>query len=176
MFRKEKYDGLIQERGNRVANEMKQLLDGRSDPLKRTKSDILQLTVINGVLTDNKELDSDFKKINCTSEIDIFLKNACFDNITDNQKLRSQKNRTYAEAVSGTKNTCGKPVKDVQKIGKSTLGMTDHKVVRNESIYVESIYVRLAKASSLAEDLPSPPKVCTDTSIVQNSSSSANSV
>ena len=72
MFRKEKYDGVIQERGNRVANEMKQLLDGRSDPLKRTKSDILQLTVINGVLTDNKELDSDFKKINCTSEIDIF--------------------------------------------------------------------------------------------------------
>ena len=51
---------------------MKQLLDGRSDPLKRTKSDILQLTVTNGVLTDNKELDSDFKKINYTSEIDIF--------------------------------------------------------------------------------------------------------
>ena len=72
MFRKEKYDGVIQERGNRVANEMKQLLDGRSDPLKRTKSDILQLTVTNSVLTDNKELDSDFKKINCTSEIDIF--------------------------------------------------------------------------------------------------------
>ena len=78
--------------------------------------------------------------------------------------------------MSGTKNTCGKPVKDVQKIGKSTLGMTDHKVVRNESIYVDSIYARFAEASSLAEDLPSPPKVCTDTSIVQNSSSSANSV
>ena len=40
----------------------------------------------------------------------------------------------------------------------------------------ESIYASLAEASSLAEDLPSPPKVCTDTSIVQNSSSSANSV
>ena len=62
---------------------MKQLLDGRSDPLKRTKSDIL-LTVLNGILTDNKELDSNFKTIGCTSEIDIFLKNACFDNITDN--------------------------------------------------------------------------------------------
>ena len=60
------------------------------------------------------------------------LKNACFDNITDNRKFRSQKNRTYSETVSGTKNTCGEPDKDVQKIGKSTLGKTDHEVVRND--------------------------------------------
>ena len=64
--RKVKYDEVVQERGNRVANEMKQLLDGRSDPLEKTKSDILQLnltsSLYNKVLTDNKELDSDFKK------------------------------------------------------------------------------------------------------------------
>ena len=45
---------------------MKQLLDGRSDPLEKTKSDILQLnltsSLYNKVLTDNKDLDSDFKK------------------------------------------------------------------------------------------------------------------
>ena len=57
----------------------------------------------NSVLTDNKELDSDFKKIDCTSEKDNLSKNVCFDNITDNRKLRSRKNRTHAEALSGTK-------------------------------------------------------------------------
>ena len=35
--RKEKYDGVVQERRNQVANKMKQLLDGRSDPLKKTE-------------------------------------------------------------------------------------------------------------------------------------------
>ena len=76
-------------------------------------------------------LDSDFKKIDCTSENNNLLKNAWFDNITDNRKLRSRKNRTCVEVLSGTKNIRGEPVKDVQKIGKSTLGKTDHKVVRN---------------------------------------------
>ena len=106
---------------------MKQLLDGRSNPLKKTESDILQLNVTNSVLMDNKKLDSYFKKTDCTSENDSLLKNACFDNTTDNRELRSQKNRTYAEALSGTKNICGEPVKDIQKIGKSTLGKKDHK-------------------------------------------------
>ena len=57
----------------------------------------------NSVLTDNKEFDIDFKKIDCTSEKDNLLENACFDNITDNRKLRSRKNRTYSEAVSDAK-------------------------------------------------------------------------
>ena len=35
--RKEKYDGVVQERGNRGVNEIKQLLDGRSDPLESEK-------------------------------------------------------------------------------------------------------------------------------------------
>ena len=34
-------------------NEMKQLLDGRSDPLKKTESDILQLNGTYCVLMDN---------------------------------------------------------------------------------------------------------------------------
>ena len=67
------------------------------------------------------------------------LKNACFDNILDNRKLRRWKNRTYAEAVSSTKNIYSEPVKDVQKIGKSTLGTTDHQVVRNDSIQEASV-------------------------------------
>ena len=61
---------------------MKQILDGRSDLLKKTKSDILQLNVTNSVLTDNKEHDSDFKGIDCTSENNYLLKNRCYDNIT----------------------------------------------------------------------------------------------
>ena len=64
------------------------------------------MNLTNSVLTDNKEFDSDFKKIDCTSEIDNLLKNASFDNIADNQKLRSRKGRTYPEAMSGTKNIC----------------------------------------------------------------------
>ena len=65
------------------------------------------------------------------------------------------KNSTYAEAVSGTKNICGKPVKDIQKIGKRTYGKKDHKVVGNESINQESIYARFAKASSFSDNPPS---------------------
>ena len=49
-----------------------------------------------------------------------------------------------------------------------------HKVVRNESIDLESIYVRLAEGSSFAENPQSPPNLCTDTYVVQNSSSSVN--
>ena len=74
----------------------------------------------------------------------------------------------------GTKNIRGERVKDVQKIRKSTLGTTDHRVVRNESIDLEDIYARLSEASSFAKDLPSPPNLCTDTSVVQSSSSSVN--
>ena len=76
--------------------------------------------------------------------------------------------------MSGTKNIRGEPVKDVQKIGKSALGKTDHKVVINESIDLESIYARLVEASSSAEDPLSLPNFSTDTSVVQNSSGSAN--
>ena len=76
------------------------------------------------------------------------------------------KNSTYAEAVSGTKNICGKPVKDIQKIGKRTYGKKDHKVLGNESINQESIYARFAKASSFSDNPPSPPNICTDTSVV----------
>ena len=49
-----------------------------------------------------------------------------------------------------------------------------HKVVRNKSIDLESIYVRLAEGSSFAENPQSPPNLCTDTCVVQNSSSSVN--
>ena len=55
------------------------------------------------VLTVNKELDSDLKQIDFTSENNNLLKNACFDNITHNQKSRSWKNRAHAQAVSVTK-------------------------------------------------------------------------
>ena len=48
--------------------------------LKKTQSDILQLNVASSVLTDNKELDSGFKKIDFTSENNNLLENACFDN------------------------------------------------------------------------------------------------
>ena len=70
---------------------MKQMLDGRSDPLKKSESNILQLNVTNSVFTDNKERESDFKGIDCTSENNNLLTNACFENITDNWKLRSWK-------------------------------------------------------------------------------------
>ena len=48
-------------------------------------------------MTDNKELDSHFKETDCTSDNNTLLKNNCFDNITDNQKLGSRRNRTYAD-------------------------------------------------------------------------------
>ena len=64
--RKETYDGVIQEKGNRGRNEMRPLLDCRSDLLKKTESDILQLKVTNRLLTDNKERDTIFKEIDCT--------------------------------------------------------------------------------------------------------------
>ena len=84
------------------------------------------------------------------------------------------KNRTYAEVASDTKNICDEPVKDVQKIGKSTLGKKDHNIVRNKKVALESIYDRLAEASSFSEDPPSPPNLFSDASAVQNSSSSVN--
>ena len=60
----------------------------------------------------------------------------------------------------------------MQKIGKSTLGKRDRKVVGNESIDLESIYARLAEASSFFQDPQYPPNLYTDTSFAQNSSSS----
>ena len=72
------------------------------------------------------------------------------------------------------KNIRGEPVKDVQKIGKSTLGKKDHNIVRNKKVALESIYDRLAEASSFSEDPPSPPNLFSDASAVQNSSSSVN--
>ena len=76
------------------------MLDGRSEPLKKTESDILQINVTNSLLTDNKECDSIFREIDCTGENNNFPENVCLHNITNNRKLTSQKNRTYAEAVS----------------------------------------------------------------------------
>ena len=68
--------------------------------------------------------------------------------------------------MSGGKNIHGEPVKDVQNLGKSTLGKKDHKVEGNESIDLENIYARLAEASSFSENSPSPPNLCTtDTSV-----------
>ena len=58
---------------------MIQLLNSRSDPLKETQSDILQMNVTNSVLTDNKNLDSDFKEIDFSREKKHLLKNTCFD-------------------------------------------------------------------------------------------------
>ena len=80
-------------------------------------------------MTDNQELDSDFQEIDCTSEQNDLLKSACFDNVIDNRKLRCRKNKTYADAVSGTKTICGNTIEDVQRIGKSALGKIDDKVV-----------------------------------------------
>ena len=40
----------------------------RSDPLKKNESDFVQLNVKNSALTNNKELDSDFREIDCTRE------------------------------------------------------------------------------------------------------------
>ena len=81
LFRREKYDGIDQERGNGGANEMKKLLDARSDTLKKTQSDILRLSVTSRVLTDNKELDSEYKEIDFTSENNNLLKSVGFDNL-----------------------------------------------------------------------------------------------
>ena len=72
------------------------------------------------------------------------------------------------------KKICDEPVKDVQKIGKSTLGKKGHNIVRNKKVALESIYDRLAEASSFSEDPPSPPNLFSDASAVQNSSSSVN--
>ena len=60
----------------------------------------------------------------------------------------------------------------MEQIGKSTLGKKDHNIVRNEIIDLESIYARLAKASSFSEDPPSLSNLCADTSVIQDSSSS----
>ena len=86
-----------------------------SDPLKKTESDTLQLNETYCVLTDNQELDRDFQKIDWTSEQNDLLKSACFDNVIENRKLRCRKNKTYADAVSGTKNICGNTIGDVQR-------------------------------------------------------------
>ena len=45
------------------------------------------------------------------------------------------------------KKVSGDAVKDVQKIGKSTLGKKDDKIVGNENIDLEGIYARLGEAS-----------------------------
>ena len=124
----------------------------------------------NSVLTDN---NSDLEGIDCTSENNNLLKKACFDNITDNRKLRSPKNGK-TEAALGTKDIRGKPVKNVQQTGKISLGKKDHKVVGNENIDLQRIYARLAEASSFCEDPTYPPNLCNDISVVQNSSSSVN--
>ena len=154
---------------------MTQILDVRNETLKMIESNIvLQLNVTNSVLTDKKKSDRAFKEIDQTSESLRFLKNVCLDNIIDNWKLMSQKNISYARAVSGTKNIRGETVKDVQKIGKSALSKIYHKVLRNESIDQESICARLTEASSFSEDPPCPPNFCTNTFVVQSSSSSAN--
>ena len=60
----------------------------------------------------------------------------------------------------------------MEQIGKSTLGKKDHNIERNEIIDLESIYARLAKASSFSEDPPSLSNLCADTSVIQDSSSS----
>ena len=60
---------------------MKKLLDARSDTLKKTQSDILRLSVTSRVLTDNKELDSEYKEIDFTSENNNLLKSVGFDNL-----------------------------------------------------------------------------------------------
>ena len=57
---------------------------------------------------------------------------------------------------------------------ESISGKTDHKVVRNESIHLESGYARLGEANSFAEDAPSTPNLGTHTSVVKNSWSSVN--
>ena len=76
--------------------------------------------------------------------------------------------------MSGIKDTLREPVKDVQKIGKGTLGKKNHKVVGNESIDLGSIHARLAEASTFSEGPAIPPNLCTDTSAVKNSSISVN--
>ena len=53
--KKEKHDRVGQKRGNRGDNEMRQILDVRIEPLKKTESVIVQLNLRNN--KDNKELD-----------------------------------------------------------------------------------------------------------------------
>ena len=64
-------------------------------------------------MTDNQELDSHFQEIDCTSEQNDLLKSVCFRSVTDNWKLRCPKNKTYADAVSDTKNIRDNTVEDV---------------------------------------------------------------
>ena len=104
----------------------------------------------------NKKLDSDFREIDCTSEKKNLVKSACCANITDNRNL-VRKTKPMQMLCQVQKNICVNTVEDVQKIGKSTLDKKDEKVVRNESIDLESIYARLAEASSFSEDPAFPP-------------------
>ena len=52
-LKKEKYDGVDQGSGITGGNEVRETLDGRSEPLKKTESDIVKLNVTNSVLTDS---------------------------------------------------------------------------------------------------------------------------
>ena len=64
--RKEKHDEVVQERENRGSNEIRETMDGRSDPLKKTESDILQLNTTNrSVIVTLKELIVPVKTIIC---------------------------------------------------------------------------------------------------------------
>ena len=79
----------------------------------------------------------------------------------------------HMHSLCQVQNIYGKPVKDVEKIGKSTLGKKDHQIV-NDSTDLEIICARLAEASSFSEYPPSPSNLCADTYVVQNSSNSVN--
>ena len=89
--------------------------------------------------------------------------------------LDAGKNKSYT--FLGTKsirgNLVGSP-KDAQKTVKISLCKKDDKVVRNESIDLESIYARIAEARSFSGEPALPRNLCTDTYVVQNSSSSVN--
>lgn len=86
MIKERKVCGPIQE----TCNEMRQIMDGRSEPLKKIEIDVVQLNVTGSVLTDNKEHHIISKEVDCAGKINHFLmfSNVSPYNIMDNRKLR----------------------------------------------------------------------------------------
>ena len=91
----------------------------------------------------------------------------CVDNVTDNRRYRKKASQTYAEVVSETPNAteskCNVEMKDTM------INEVPHK--NKEGINLTSIFENLLRDnSSIPQEILSPPKICTDTSLSGNTS------
>ena len=100
--------------------------------------------------------------------IDCTLVNGLWvDNVTDNRRYRKKASKTYAEVVSGTPNAteskCNFEMKDTK------INEVPHK--NKERINLTSIFENLLRDNlSIPQEILSPPKICTDTSLSGNTS------